>query len=192
MRHGNVADRRWLIGHLGDNFDPTYEAWKRHKPKCDGDVKGQFRSYLWGMETHRNQSRLRLHLPIPILPMRHGNAGAICGRPCVEADSDPTYEAWKPGDWGSGSLKRALIPILPMRHGNPHQEDTFPQASRFRSYLWGMETRIDKQIRKAIDGNSDPTYEAWKQTQKQKQVRWTFKYSDPTYEAWKLRRHWKL
>ena len=36
-----------------------------------------------------------------------------------------------------------------------------------------------------LGNDSDPTYEAWKQSWIREEV-WSDPYSDPTYEAWKL------
>ena len=56
-----------------------------------------------------------------------------------ERGSDPTYEAWKFGDYVGEILG----------------------ITEFRSYLWGMEIEDCRGFLKA-SACSDPTYEAWK------------------------------
>ena len=80
-----------------------------------------FRSYLWGMETLPPPIQSAFPGTIPILPMRHGNSSCskIVNSCCLK------------------------IPILPMRHGNMENFiNSFTSKFLFRSYLWGMETRI--------------------------------------------------
>ena len=91
------------------------------------------------METNKNATSAPTHVPIPILPTRHGNA--------IE-----NKELWV----------LLSIPILPTRHGNrlPGFLLFFP-TSPFRSYLRGMETAFPN-ISTFLKPHSDPTYEAWK------------------------------
>ena len=82
-------------------------------------------------------------------------------------------------------VKLITISILPTRHGNCDASRILGKCDGFRSYLRGMETKIDQPwIWWGSLPNFDPTYEAWKlicglygKCQEN--------YFDPTYEAWK-------
>ena len=124
--------------------------------------KSRFRSYLRGMETILCLFRNIEHLPIPILPMRHGNREAKEIARELTNNSDPTYEAWKLDLRCIICLFGRVIPILPMRHGNSKVPGFKKVGHRFRSYLWGMETKDRAFHFSNTKAYSDPTYEAWK------------------------------
>ena len=205
MRHGNVE----------------------RQTKCKNGES--FRSYLWGMETRTRRGSRTLRISIPILPMRHGNGSCLIGKSGqflsfrsylwgMETGFGGRYQwlFWRFRSylWGMETRVswcrvrcRRCIPILPMRHGNFSLFiSPITSLSGFRSYLWGMETLTPSQVSPSPQ-DSDPTYEAWKQSiflfiavgniipilpmrhgnpnHKPCLLKWQL-YSDPTYEAWKL------
>ena len=162
MRHGNLASssslsrnrhysdptyEAWKLHsqnnqcNQDDNSDPTYEAWKQVRSICNCPISLRFRSYLWGMETLGSycnrifQTIFRSYLwgmetrqvslyHTPNTPHSDPTYEAWkhtwerCPQCCCP-DSDPTYEAWKPVRFYSDK----------------------GDLTRFRSYLWGMETK---------------------------------------------------
>ena len=162
---------------------PTYEEWKLVTGAASIQVKKEFLSYLWGMETSNK---------------------LICFSPVVSG-SYPTYEEWKleyhlqkllfisvlilpmrNGNyfWFSHTCKRGRVLILPMRNGN---------QVAWISYLM----QIFVLILPMRNGNkphllphfcyyirSYPTYEEWKQyTLTVIIIQYLRSY--PTYEEWK-------
>ena len=98
----------------------------------------------------------------PILPMRHGNSQVGINRERLDANSDPTYEAWKP---------KGMINI-----NDPNGDHSDPTYE-----AWKLSKKIKDD---RAEGHSDPTYEAWKLPVDKSTVN-PFCHSDPTYEAWK-------
>ena len=91
METGNIN------GHLVtiENFDPTYEAWKR---QCNALYNVAFWDFdptyeAWkpsGEACCATETNL-----ISILPTRHGNNNKYCNLDHLDFYFDPTYEAWK-------------------------------------------------------------------------------------------------
>ena len=148
---------------------------------------------------------------VSILPMRHGNSSFPVSCSLFTSCFDPTYEAWKLFFWYFYSTS-FQVSILPMRHGNgklvltpnliilsfdptyeawkPGLDDKgVPRGTKFRSYLWGMETMrlvLHYQPRTCVSilpmrhGNLPQVTSTG----------WPLSCFDPTYEAWK-RSSWK-
>ena len=143
----------------------------------------------------------------PILPMRHGNN---CSRfKLLNLNRTPILPM-RHGNWSSPrmTLNQKRTPILPMRHGNmlSNGKDQ-PFLYLLRSYLWGMETRLNISFI-GFDVSLLRSYLWGMETNMGRpnmRIPWRLRsylwgmetcviddygtnvtYSDPTYEAWKL------
>ena len=113
---------------------------------------------------NQKRSRQSMHEAISILPTRHGNKKTRqAGSEGLQANLDPTYEAWK--------LSRMT--------------NLSQLVLESRSYLRGMETFFKLNLHFYPSPHLDPTYEAWKPSHIY--PLWVNAFHlDPTYEAWKL------
>jgi len=91
-------------------------------------------------QTIKSEALLGLRGTVLILPMRNGNLN----------------------NQKKMLISNHIVLILPMRNGNPSWYIFSHAEYMFLSYLWGMETFLEKYIIDIKQKRSYPTYEEWK------------------------------